>query len=92
MQRSEYRIGEFLYGIPDEESAQYHPEGQRVFIHNGYVDGDGYGKLLGWSDGKIKKSTGWGNWCWGGSVRKATQEEIELFMTQLMAQDTIGYY
>lgn len=56
------------------------------------LTGDGYGKLLGWSDGKIKKSTGWGNWCWGGSVRKATQEEIELFMTQLMAQDTIGYY
>lgn len=57
MKRSEYQIGEFLYGIPDEESAKYHPEDQRVFIHNGYVDGDGYGKLIGWNDGKIKKST-----------------------------------
>ena len=93
MQRSEYRIGEFLYGIPDsEESEKYHPEGQRVFIHNGYINGDGYGKLIGWNDGKIKKSTGWSNWCWGGLVRKATTEEIEQFMVQLMNQDTIKYY
>lgn len=93
MKRSEYKIGEFLYGIPDsEESAKYHPECQRVFIHNGYVDGDGYGKLIGWNDGKIKKSTGWGNWCWGGSVRKATDKEIEQFMQSLMNQDAIKYY
>lgn len=31
MKRSEYKIGEFLYGIPDsEESAKYNPESQRV--------------------------------------------------------------
>lgn len=93
MKRSEYKIGEFLYGIPsDEESAKYHPENQRVFIHTGYINGDGYGKLIGWNDGKIKKSTGWNNWCWGDSVRKATDEEIEQFMKQLMNQDFIKYY
>ena len=93
MKRSEYKIGEFLYGIPsDEESAKYHPENQRVFIHTGYINGDGYGKLIGWNDGKIKKSTGWNNWCWGDSVRKATDEEIEQFMKQLMNQDVIKYY
>ena len=93
MKRSEYKIGEFLYGIPsDEESAKYHPENQRVFIHTGYINGDGYGKLIGWNDGKIKKSTGWNNWCWGDSVRKATDEEIEQFMNQLMNQDFIKYY
>lgn len=93
MKRSEYKIGEFLYGIPsDEESAKYHPENQRVFIHTGYIDGDGYGKLIGWNDGKIKKSTGWNNWGWGDSVRKATDEEIEQFMNQLMNQDVIKYY
>lgn len=93
MKRSEYKIGEFLYGIPsDEESAKYNPENQRVFIHTGYIDGDGYGKLIGWNDGKIKKSTGWNNWCWGDSVRKATDEEIEQFMNQLMNQDVIKYY
>lgn len=93
MKRSEYKIGEFLYGIPsDEESAKYNPENQRVFIHTGYINADGYGKLIGWNDGKIKKSTGWNNWCWGDSVRKATDEEIEQFMKQLMNQDVIKYY
>ncbi len=93
MKRSEYKIGEFLYGIiDDEESAKYHPEGQRVFIHDGYIDGDGYGKLVGWNDGEIKKSTGYGNFCWGADVRKATEEEIKEFMRALMNQDVIKYY
>jgi hypothetical protein len=93
MKRSEFEIGEFLYGIPSsEESAKYNPEDQRVFIHNGYVSGDGYGKLIGWNDGVIKKSTGWGNFCWGGNVRKATDEEKEQFMRALMNQDIIKYY
>lgn len=93
MKRSEFEIGEFLYGIPSsEESAKYNPEDQRVFIHNGYVSGDGYGKLIGWNDGVIKKSTGWENFCWGGNVRKATDEEKEQFMRALMNQDIIKYY
>ena len=93
MEKSEYKIGEFLYGITDtEESANYHPENQRVFIHNGYKNGDGYGKLIGWNDGVIKKSTGWRNWCWGGNVRQATEEEIEQFMRALMSQDVIKEY
>lgn len=93
MKRSEFEIGEFLYGIPSsEESAKYNPEDQMVFIHNGYVSGDGYGKLIGWNDGVIKKSTGWGNFCWGGNVRKATDEEKEQFMRALMNQDIIKYY
>lgn len=93
MKRSEYKIGEFLYGITDsEESAKYHPENQRVFIHNGYKNGDGYGKLIGWNDGEIKKSTGWGNFCWGGDVRKATDKEKEDFIRALMNQETIKNY
>lgn len=93
MKRSEYKIGEFLYGITDsEESAKYHPENQRVFIHNGYKNGDGYGKLIGWNDGEIKKSTGWGNFCWGGDVRKATDKEKEDFIRALMSQEIIKNY
>lgn len=93
MKRSEYKVGEFLYGIPScEESAKYNPENQRVFIHNGYINGDGYGILIGWHDGKIKKSTGWKNFCWGGEARKATEEEIEQFMMKLMNQDCIKEY
>lgn len=92
MTRSEFKIGEFLYGIPDAESVKYNPEGQRVFIHNGYINGDGYGILVGWHDGEIKKSTGWKNFCWGGAVRMVTDKEIEQFMTQLMNQDIIKEY
>lgn len=91
MKRSEYKIGEFLYGIPGE-FAKYNPENQRVFIHNGYMNGDGYGILLGWHDGEIKTSAGWRMWCWGGNVRKATEEEIEEFMKAVMSQDVIREY
>lgn len=93
MKRTEYNIGEFLYGIPSsEESAKYNPEDQRVFIHNGYKNGDGYGKLIGWNNGIIKKSTGFGNFMWGGQVRRATEKEIEEFMDKLMNQETICSY
>ena len=51
MRKSEFKAGDFLYGIPGSaEGAKYHPEDERVFIHTGYVDGDGYGILLGWND------------------------------------------
>lgn len=93
MKRSEYKVGEFLYGIPSsKECEKYNPEDQRVFIHNGYKNGDGYGMLIGWHDGKIVKSTGWANYCWGASVRKATEEEIEHFMNKLMNQENIKNY
>ena len=48
--------------------------------------------LIGWHDGKIVKSTGWANFCWGASVRKATKKEIEKFMNELMNQELIKRY
>ena len=87
MRKSEFKAGDFLYGIPSSpESAKYHPEDERVFIHTGYVDGDGYGILLGWNEHKIKRSSGHGNFQWGSNVRYATEEEIEHFMKKLMYQ------
>ena len=87
MRKSRFKTGDFLYGIPSSpESAKYHPEDERVFIHTGYVDGDGYGILLGFHDHKIKRSSGHGNFQWGGDVRYATEEEIEKFMKKLMYQ------
>lgn len=87
MIKSEFKAGDFLYGIPSSpESAKYHPEDERVFIHTGYVDGDGYGILLGWNEHKIKRSSGHWNFQWGGDVRYATEEEIEKFMKSLMYQ------
>lgn len=55
-----FKQGDFLYGIPSsEESAKYNPEGERVFIFTGVITGDGYGKLIGWHDHKICKSSEW---------------------------------
>lgn len=85
--RSEYAIGEFLYGIPsNEESAMYNPEGERVFIHTGYKSADGYGILEGWCDHEIKRASEHGNFQWGAKVRLATEEEKEHFMIKLMHQ------
>lgn len=88
--RSQFKVGEFLYGVPNSiESEKYNPSNQRVFIHNGYKSGDGYGILIGWHNGKIVKSSEWDIFCWGASVRRATQLEIEEFMKYLMEQETI---
>lgn len=93
MKKSEYQVGEFLYGIPSSmECASYNPKDKRVFIHDGTVTPDGYGILVGWNDGVLKKSTGYGNFCWGDSVRKATPEEIVQFIRQLHQQDVIRFY
>ena len=93
MKRTEFNYGEFLYGIPSsKESEKYNPENQRVFIHNGYINGDGYGKLIGWHDGKICKSNGFKNFMWGDKVRKSTTKEIEEFMQQLHNQEIVKNY
>ena len=90
--KKNYTMGTFLYGIPSsEESARYNPEDQRVFIYDGHIDGDGWGVLIGWEDGKLVHSTGRGNFCWGGDVRLATEAEIERFMNQIHNCDAINY-
>lgn len=89
---SGYRIGEFLYGIPSsEESTKYNPEDERVFIHDGTVDADGYGILIGFEDGKLVHSTGYGNFCWGDDVRLATNDEINQFISKIHNNDKISY-
>lgn len=79
-----YDTGTFLYGIPeDEESAKYNPEDERVFIFDGHVTADGYGMMIGYEDGKLVRSTGYGNFQWGGKVRPATKQEIIQFIKKL---------
>ena len=95
MKRSEFKIGEFLVGIPSDEARdcyQNTPVKEMVFIHNGYINGDGYGILLGCENGRVKKATGLANFMWGGSVRVATDEEKEKFMFMFMNQDKINNY
>ena len=86
MAKSEYKAGTFLYAIPsNEEVASYNPEDQRVFIHDGYITADGYGMAIGYEDGVLKRSTGYGNFQWGCDVRLATEEEIKEFFSKLYA-------
>lgn len=93
MSKEEFKRGDFLYGIPSsKESEKYNPEGERVFIFNGCITGDGYGKLIGWHEHEIKKSSGWKNFMWGANVRKATDEEIREFMAQVMNSAPIKNY
>lgn len=90
MKESEYVEGTYLYKLGKGSDK----EAQRVFIHTGYETGDGYGVLIGFtSDGKLCKSTGHGNYQYGGKVRFATQEEINAFLEEVIRyQDPIKAY
>ena len=97
MKRTNYKFGEFLLGIPTGSSVEYYNEHPQpiedfVFIHDGYINGDGYGQLIGINNGKVVKSSGYGNFMWGGNVRPATDEEIEKFMKKVMNQNAIYEY
>ena len=73
-----YKAGDFLYKLGDKGIKK---ESQRVFIYTGQLNADGYGVLLGFdSDGKLRKSTGYGNYQYGNDVRLATEEEIKTFI------------
>lgn len=76
-----YKAGDFLYKLGDKGIKS---EEHRVFIHTGYVTGDGYGVLIGFdSDGKLRKSTGYANYQYGGDVRLATEDEIKRFINSV---------
>ena len=86
-----YKAGDFLYKLGDKGIKK---ESQRVFIYTGVTTGDGYGVLIGFdSDGKLRKSTGYGNYQYGKNVRLATEEEIKAFIIEVFNyQDPIREY
>ena len=86
-----YKAGDFLYKLGDKGIKK---ESQRVFIYTGVTTGDGYGVLIGFdSDGKLRKSTGYGNCQYGNDVRLATEEEIKAFIIEVFNyQDSIREY
>ena len=87
MKRSEFEIGEFLVTESDSKSPG------RVFIHNGYINGDGYGVVIGeTADGIIERASGWGNFCKGCKVRRATDNEKEHLIRCIMSSDKIHFY
>ena len=65
----------------------------KVFIHDGFVNADGYGVIIGEdSDGMIQKSSGIGNWMKEGCCRKATSQEVSEFFAKIRkAQEIINY-
>lgn len=85
MNTFEYQPGDYLYKLGTKGKLS---KNKKVFIHNGYVTGDGYGVLLGFTDDEqLCTSSGWGNYCYGGDVRYATQDEIEEFIKQVQNYD-----
>ena len=65
----------------------------KVFIHDGFVNADGYGVIIGEdSDGMIQKSNGIGNWMKEWFCREATSQEIiDFFAKVRKTQKIINY-
>ena len=82
MRLSEYKAGTILV------------DGDRkVFIHDGFVNADGYGVIIGEdSDGMIQKSNGIGNWMKEGCCRKATSQEVSEFFAKVRKTQKIINY
>lgn len=88
MKDSEFSAGDFLYKLGVLGFGYIdNPTAERVFVSDGKVDGDGYGVLIGYSGGKLCKSTGYGNFCYGGPVRLATEDEIKEFVISVHGYD-----
>mgnify|MGYP000165693562 CR=1 FL=1 len=65
----------------------------KVFIHDGFVNADGYGVIIGEdSDGMIRKSNGIGNWMKGDCCREATSQEITDFFAKVRKTQKIINY
>lgn len=75
MKRSEFEIGQYLF------------DGHHAFIHDGYVDSDGYGVVIGYYEHELRKNSGYGNWQKTGNIRPATETEIENLLSDIMNHD-----
>ena len=65
----------------------------KVFIHDGFVNADGYGVIIGEdSDGIIRKSNGIGNFMMGSIKDVATKEQISEFFAKLRKTQKIINY
>lgn len=65
----------------------------KAFIHDGFINGDGYGVIIGDdSEGMIRKSNGIGNFMIGDCCRKATSQEISEFFDKVRKTQKIINY
>ena len=82
MRLSEYKAGTILVASDG-----------KVFIHDGFVNADGYGVIIGEDpDGMIQKSNGVGNWMKEGCCREATSQEITDFFAKVRKKQKIINY
>ncbi len=82
MRLSEYKAGTIL---ADGDG--------KVFIHDGFINADGYGVLLGEDyDGVIQKSNGIGNWMKYPIKGEATKEQINDFFAKVRKTQRIVNY
>ena len=65
----------------------------KVFIHDGFVNADGYGVIIGEdSDGMIQKSNGIGNFMMCSIKGVATKEQISEFFAKVRKTQKIINY
>ena len=82
MRLSEYEAGTILVD-----------GGGKVFIHDGYINADGYGVIIGEvSDGIIQKSNGIGNFMKWPIKGVATKEQISEFFAKVRKTQKIINY
>ena len=82
MRLSEFKAGAILV---DDDG--------KVFIHDGFVNADGYGVIIGEdSDGMIQKSNGIGNWMKCNIKGVATKEQISEFFAKVRKTQKIINY
>jgi hypothetical protein len=82
MKKSEYKAGALLVDAVG-----------CVFIHDGYVSGDGYGVLIGETcSGFVVRSSDFGNFCKYPIRGEATEQEAKNFMRKVMNTYTIDKY
>lgn len=65
----------------------------KVFIHDGFINADGYGVIIGEdSDGMIQTSNGIGNWMKWPIKGVATKEQISEFFAKVRKTQKIINY
>lgn len=83
-----YKAGDYLYKLSHPKDDNLPEGGKRVFIYSGKITADGYCVLFGFtSDSELCSSSGYGNYCYGGNVRYASEEEIQLFVKEVHLYD-----
>ena len=75
MKRSEYEIGQYLF------------DGEHAFIHDGYVNADGYDVVIGYYEHELRKNSGYNNWQKTGKMRPAKETEINRLLSDIMCHD-----